>query len=113
MTTPANHPGFTQPAEQSKARPIFTARFGFAGSPFTAPADIPLLLAAELAGLPASSLPSSCRNGTCRTCICQLLEGDVAYRIAWPGLSAEEKAVGYVLACVAYPLSNLVLQLAA
>lgn len=53
--------------------------------------------------------PSSCRNGTCRTCIGQLTQGEVRYEIDWPGLSAEEMAQGYVLPCVAYPRSEVVL----
>lgn len=51
--------------------------------------------------------PSSCRNGTCRTCIGHLTRGEVHYEIEWPGLSAEEKAQGYVLPCVAFPKSDL------
>jgi ferredoxin len=54
--------------------------------------------------------PSSCRNGTCRTCIGQLRRGAVRYEIDWPGLSAEEKAAGYVLPCVAYPVCDVELQ---
>jgi ferredoxin len=54
-------------------------------------------------------LPSSCRNGTCRTCICQLVSGEVHYTLEWPGLSAEEKAEGLVLPCVARPLTHVVL----
>jgi ferredoxin len=54
-------------------------------------------------------LPSSCRNGTCRTCMCRLLSGQVSYRIEWPGLSADEKNDGYILPCVAYPESDLVI----
>jgi ferredoxin len=46
-------------------------------------------------------LPSSCRNGSCRSCICQLQHGQVAYTIAWPGLLAEEKREGWLLPCVA------------
>lgn len=53
--------------------------------------------------------PSSCRNGTCRTCIGQLHSGAVRYAIDWPGLSAQEKAQGYVLPCVAYPTADVVL----
>ena len=45
----------------------------------------------------------------CRTCIRRLASGQVAYRIEWPGLSAEEKQTGYILPCVAYPLSDLVI----
>ncbi|RYF40147.1 MAG: 2Fe-2S iron-sulfur cluster binding domain-containing protein, partial [Comamonadaceae bacterium] len=33
---------------------------------------MPLLQAAATAGL---DMPSSCRNGTCRTCICRLESG--------------------------------------
>lgn len=54
--------------------------------------------------------PSSCRNGTCRTCIGQLVSGQVRYEIDWPGLSQEEKTEGYVLPCVAFPCSDLVLK---
>lgn len=69
--------------------------------------DQALLLAALAAGI---ALPWSCRNGTCRTCISQLREGRVEHRIPWPGLSAEEKAEGWVLPCVAEPRSDLTLQ---
>ena len=89
---------------------IYQARLEPDGRRFEAPAGLPLLEAAELAGLDAVLMASSCRNGTCRTCICQLLEGSVSYRIEWPGLSADEKREGYVLPCVAYPQSDVVLR---
>ncbi len=54
--------------------------------------------------------PSSCRSGTCRTCIGHLVSGQVSYEMAWPGLTAEEKAEGCVLPCVAYPMSDVVLK---
>ena len=63
-----------------------------------------ILAAAEAAGI---DMPNSCRNGTCRTCLCRLNTGQVGYLIAWPGLSAEEKAAGVILPCVAVPLSDL------
>ncbi|MDD0839051.1 2Fe-2S iron-sulfur cluster-binding protein [Curvibacter sp. HBC61] len=65
-----------------------------------------LLQSAEAAGV---ILPSSCRNGTCRACLCQLLSGQVRYRIEWPGLSAEEKAEGWILPCVAEPVADCAL----
>jgi ferredoxin len=68
--------------------------------------SVPLLDAALLAGI---RLPSSCRNGTCRTCMCRLLNGKVAYRIEWPGLTPEEKADNYILPCIAYPQTDLVI----
>ena len=60
-----------------------------------------LLQAALAAGL---RLPSSCRNGSCRACMCQLLAGRTAYTIDWPGLLADEKADGWLLPCVAVAL---------
>ena len=39
-----------------------------------------------------------------------MASGQVTYRIEWPGLSAGEKAEGFILPCVAYPLSDVVLQ---
>ena len=85
----------------------FRARIEPGGTSFGAAARQPLLLSAAAAGL---ELPNSCRNGTCRACICRLVEGRVAYRIEWPGLLAEEKAQGFILPCVAFPQSDVVLQ---
>jgi ferredoxin len=68
------------------------------GLTFTADAETPLLIAAERAGI---DMPSSCRNGTCRTCICRLRSGTAVHLIEWPGLSFDEKREGYILPCVA------------
>ena len=80
--------------------PIYQVEIAATGQRFAAPADRTLLQSAEAAGL---VLASSCRNGTCRTCIGQLDAGVVRYAMQWPGLSAEEKAAGALLPCVAYP----------
>lgn len=64
-----------------------------------------ILEAAEAAGV---DLPNSCRNGTCRTCICRLDSGTVRYLVEWPGLSIEEKRENYLLPCVAVPTSDVV-----
>ena len=69
-------------------------------------AEQPLLASARAASI---ELPSSCRNGTCRTCLCRLARGQVSYRIEWPGVSFEEKRDGFILPCVAYPASDLVI----
>ena len=90
---------------------VFTALVEPMGWLFDAPADQSLLEAAELAGQPGLQLPSACRNGTCRTCICQLRRGQIAYRIEWPGLSSDEKRDGLILPCVGYPLSDVVIEL--
>lgn len=86
---------------------VFTVRVEPAGWAFEAPASLPVLLAAQRAGI---KLPSACRNGSCRSCLCPSLGGHVVYRIEWPGLSAEEKAAGDILPCVAHAASDLVIE---
>jgi ferredoxin len=65
-----------------------------------------LLEAALRAGL---SLPRSCRNGTCRACMCRLVDGEIAYRVDWPGLTKEEKAQDWILPCVALARGDVTL----
>ena len=91
----------------AKLPPFFTASVLPDGHQFDALTDEPLLISAELGGI---AWPSSCRNGTCRTCIGRLERGTVRYEIEWPGLSAEEKQDGYILPCVAHPCSDVVLR---
>jgi len=80
-----------------------------AGQGWTFDSEAPetVLQAADRAGI---RLPSSCRNGTCRTCICQATSGTVRYKIEWPGLSPDEKREGYILPCVAIAETDLVIQ---
>lgn len=53
---------------------------------------------------------ASCRAGSCGTCRIRLLAGRVATDAAEAdGLTAEERAAGYVLTCVARPLGNVTL----
>jgi len=85
---------------------IFSVRVLPADLQYDVEGDLTLLEAADMSRV---QLPSSCRNGTCRTCICQLVSGEVVYTVEWPGLSAEEKPEGWVLPCVARPVSNVVL----
>jgi ferredoxin len=77
------------------------------GWSFPAPEGMPILKAAEAAGI---ELPSSCRNGTCRTCLCRMESGSVRYLVDWPGLSADEKRDGDILPCVAVPLADVVVR---
>jgi ferredoxin len=86
---------------------MFELRIEPGGERLVASPDVPLLISALRAGV---QLPSSCRNGTCRTCACQLVGGRIEYHIEWPGLSAEEKRDGLILPCVAHPLSDVVLR---
>jgi ferredoxin len=76
------------------------------GWTFEAPAPATVLEAAERAGI---RLPSSCRNGTCRTCLCRLESGAIHYKIDWPGVSRDEQRAGFILPCVAVADTDLVI----
>ena len=93
------------------ASQVFKVRLEPAGLTFDAPASLSLLQACELSCLGDLKIQSSCRNGTCRTCLCQLTSGQVFYHIDWPGLSHEEKREGYILPCVASAASDVVITL--
>ena len=86
---------------------FFTAKLDPSGQQCDAWTNQPLLYSLEAGSIP---WPSSCRNGTCRTCLGQLKSGRVRYEIEWPGLTTEEMEAGCVLPCVAYPQSDVVLQ---
>lgn len=101
-----NLPPSPEDALSAPERP-FSVRLEPLGRTFEAPDSLSLVEAAGFANL---HLPRSCRNGTCRTCLCRLIEGRVRYRIDWPGLSAEEKADGLILPCVAVAESDLVIE---
>lgn len=81
--------------------PVAELRIEPAGWQLPVPPGASLLEAAQQAGI---HLPRSCRNGTCRACLCRLQvgqAGQVRWRIDWPGLSADEKREGWILPCVA------------
>lgn len=91
----------------SESEQTFIVKVEPLGRAFEAPDSLTVLEAASFANL---RLPRMCRNGTCRTCLCRLTAGRIRYTIEWPGVSAEEKAEGYILPCVAVAESDLVLQ---
>ena len=74
------------------------------GASFEVSATDSLLIGAERAGW---RWPNSCRNGTCRACLCRLQDGEVRYTLTWPGVSAEEKAQGWILPCVAQAVTDV------
>ena len=55
------------------------------------------------------SIDSSCRTGTCGTCKCKLLDGDVSYDGEPDALDDSEKAAGYILTCIARPIGQVTL----
>jgi ferredoxin len=74
------------------------------GWQFETVAGASLVESARRAGI---VLPTSCRNGTCRTCRCQVISGRVRHLIDGPGLSEEERLDGAILPCVAAAESAL------
>ncbi|TFW22286.1 2Fe-2S iron-sulfur cluster-binding protein [Duganella callida] len=85
----------------------YTVTLAGQGWTFVTDAPATVLESAERAGI---RLPSSCRNGTCRTCICLSTSGAVRYKTDWPGLSLDEKREGYILPCVAIAESDLTIE---
>lgn len=56
-------------------------------------------------------LPYSCKNGSCASCRCRLVNGQVSYPFNPPeALSADEIASGDILACQAVPANDVELQ---
>ena len=84
----------------------FAVHIAPAGYAFEAAPGQTLLQAGLKAGI---ELPTSCRNGTCRTCLCRLVSGSIRYQIDWPGVSADEKDEGWILPCVAEATSDVTL----
>ncbi|ARP94808.1 2Fe-2S iron-sulfur cluster-binding protein [Bordetella genomosp. 13] len=107
---PAVDAAEARPAEAAAAapqRPAHAVTLQPSGWRYDCAEGHTVLVGALRAGI---RLPSSCRNGTCRTCMCRMLEGKVAYSIERPGLSPDEKAEGWILPCVAVAQSDLLLE---
>jgi ferredoxin len=96
--------GMSEAPSSTTAQPDWRITLQPDAASFAAPASVTVLQAILAAGI---DWPSSCRNGTCRTCMGHLLQGQVRYQIEWPGLSLEEKTEGYFLPCVACATSDL------
>jgi ferredoxin-nitrite reductase len=79
--------------------------FARSGKTIDCTEDNLILEVAEQAGI---NPDSSCRAGSCGTCKQKLLEGTVNYGGDPQALSAEEKAAGYILACIAHPTGRVV-----
>ena len=90
------------PSATSKTRTIRFARSGFQTE---LSADNTVLEAAESASI---ALQYECRSGICGQCRIRLIEGIVQMDCE-DALSASEKASGLILACQAWPQSNVVI----
>ena len=63
-----------------------------------------ILDAAEKAGI---EIESSCRAGTCGTCVAKLLKGEVAYEEDYDAVAGLEP--GYILTCCSQPVGSVVI----
>lgn len=77
------------------------------GKVFDAAGNETLLTAAARAGI---SLPYSCKTGRCSTCKCQVASGVTTALHDETGLSAAEKACGWILSCVRAASSDLMIE---
>ena len=92
--------GLTRLAPTSPASQAASVHFAGSGIDHRCNSTQSLL---EIAGSVGLYLPSACQQGICGTCRVLKLSGDVEMADLG-GLSAEEKAMGYVLACCTRPL---------
>ncbi|WP_404791347.1 2Fe-2S iron-sulfur cluster-binding protein [Altericista sp. CCNU0014] len=91
--------------ESSAVAPPATISFAQSGKTVDCTEADLILEVAEQAGL---NPESSCRAGSCGTCKQKLQSGAVNYGGDPQALSAEERAAGYILACIAHPTGRVV-----
>lgn len=87
----------------------FSVAIGNTRERYPCRADQTLLGGMEQLG--RKGIPVGCRGGGCGVCKVRIESGDVRReRMSRCHVSAEEEAQGYVLACKAYPRSDLALR---
>lgn len=77
------------------------------GTRFSIEQGVSILDAAAKA---AVSLPYSCKSGRCSTCKCKVISGETIALQEETGLSAAEKADGWILGCVRSASADVVLE---
>ncbi len=86
---------------------VATVRFQKTGITIDLPADLTVLEAAEDAGI---AIPFECRSGICGQCKCKLVSGRVTMEVQ-DALSRADKAKGFVLACQARAVRDVVIDI--
>lgn len=77
------------------------------GREFLATAGVTLVDASLSAGI---SMPYSCKTGRCSTCKCKVLQGETTSLQTETGLTASEKAEGWILSCVRSAQTDVTLE---
>lgn len=96
-------------AAASEAAPVYQVLIRDTGERYPCAAGVSLLKA--MVALGRGGIPSGCHGGGCGVCKVRILEGAVRTgAMSRSRVSAEEERAGYVLACRAYPLSDVVLE---
>jgi len=97
--------GFDFATPDAVTQPLHTVRIRTSGKQFSARPGETVLAAALRQGI---MLPYSCRNGTCASCKCRLVEGRVEYPYNPPAaLEEADLADGMILACQAVAATPL------
>lgn len=94
------------PAERPSAPPTATCTFTRSGKKAALTPEKTVLEAAEEIGV---AIDYSCRQGFCGECRTRLVSGQVTMAVE-DGLSAQDKAAGYILACQAKSTSDIAVE---
>ena len=101
----ADHPDF--PASSRGASYSLTVRQGPNETTVPASSEEPILVAFERAGL---TVPSRCHSGECGWCRTKVITGDFYAPAEHENRRYADRLSGYIHPCVAFPLSDMVLE---
>jgi ferredoxin len=91
--------------QAKKGSKQYEITFAATGRAATGDGSHTLLEMAEAEGVP---IPSSCRSGVCQACRTRVADGDVDCQSSV--LDPNDRAEGFVLPCVSWPQSDVVLE---
>jgi ferredoxin-NADP reductase len=101
----AQAPASQRLATPSSRKGTFEINFATTGRSVTATGSHTLLEMAEAEGI---AISSSCRSGVCQACRTRVTDGDVDCQSSV--LDPDDRADGFILPCVSYPQSDVVLE---